>query len=98
MLRVGNREVRRGAAGLDLRWVFSGMNPPDAALVALEVVSRLPPAYQAPFLLRHLEGMGPEEIAEATGVDRAELRTAIDGARRLFERELKHSLEAAEQP
>ena len=98
MLRVGNREVRRGAAGLDLRWVFSGMQPGNAALVALEVVSRLPPAYQAPFLLRHLEGLGPEETAEAAGVDRAELRTAIDGARRLFERELKHSLEAAGQP
>jgi RNA polymerase sigma-70 factor (ECF subfamily) len=95
MLRVGAREVKRGAAGLDLRWVFSGMQPGDAALVALEVVSRLPPAYQAPFLLRFLEGMGGPEAAEAAGVEPAEFRTAVDGARRLFERELKHSLEGA---
>ena len=71
------------------------MKTVDAAN-ALEVVSRLPPAYQAPFLLRYLEGMNGPEAAEAAGVEAAEFRTAVDGARRLFERELKHSLEGAE--
>lgn len=95
MLRVGSREARKAGAGLDLRWVFAGLKPPDAALVALEVVARLPPSYQAPFLLRHLEGMPPAEVAEASGIAPAEVRTALDGARRLFERELKHAIEGA---
>ena len=39
--------------------------------------------------------MSYDEIAEATGVAAAEVRTALDGGRRLFERELKHGLEMA---
>jgi RNA polymerase sigma factor (sigma-70 family) len=95
LLRVGSREARKAGAGLDLRWVFSGMRGEDAALVALEVLSRLPPQYEVPFLLRHQEGMTAEEIADVTGASPAEVRTALDGGRRLFERELKHALEAA---
>ena len=89
------KEARRAGAGLDLRWVFSGMAPGDAARVALETFSRLPPQYEIPFLLRHLEGMSPAEIAEAAGVSPAEVRTALDSGRRLFERELKHAVEGA---
>jgi RNA polymerase sigma-70 factor (ECF subfamily) len=95
MLRVGSREARKAGAGLDLRWVFAGMRGEDAALVALEVLSRLPPQYEVPFLLRHLEGMTPAEIAESEGVSPAEVRTALDSGRRLFERELKHAIEGA---
>jgi RNA polymerase sigma-70 factor (ECF subfamily) len=95
ILRAGRREARKAGAGLDLRWVFAGLRPEDAALVVLEVASRLPPQYEVPFLLRHLEGMAPAEIAEATGASPAEVRTSLDSGRRLFERELKHALEGA---
>jgi RNA polymerase sigma-70 factor (ECF subfamily) len=95
MLRVGSRESKKAGASLELRWVLSGLKGEDAALVLLEVVGRLPPNYEVPFLLRHLEGMNPAEIAEVTGLGPAEVRTALDGARRLFERELKHGIEAA---
>ncbi len=95
MLRVGGREARKAGVSLELRWVFSGLKGEDAALVLLEVVARLPPNYEVPFLLRHLEGMGPAEIGEVTGLAPAEGRTALDGARRLFERELKRGIEAA---
>lgn len=95
MLRVGSREARRAGAALDLRAVMADLKGEDAALVLLEVLGRLPPNYEAPFLLRFLEGMSYEEIAEATGLPAAEVRTALDGGRRLFERELKHGLEMA---
>jgi RNA polymerase sigma-70 factor (ECF subfamily) len=95
MLRLGNREARKAGAGLDLRRVFSELKGDDAALVALEILSRLPPQYEVPFLLRHMEGLGPEEIADLVGLSPAEARTTLDSGRRLFERELKHALEAA---
>jgi RNA polymerase sigma-70 factor, ECF subfamily len=95
MLRVGGAESRKAAASLELRWIFRSLKGEDAALVLLEVVGRLPPNYEVPFLLRHLEGMSPPEIAEVTGLGPAEVRTALDGARRLFERELKRCVEGA---
>jgi len=95
MLRVGSAESRKAGASLELGWIFRSLKGEDAALVLLEVVGRLPPNYEVPFLLRHLEGMTPAEIAEVTGLGAAEVRTALDGARRLFERELKHGIEGA---
>lgn len=95
MLRVGGREARKAGAGLDLRWVMAGLQGDDAALVLLEVVGRIPPSYEIPFLLRHVEGMSPAEIADVLGLPAAEVRTVLDGARRLFERDLKHAIEGA---
>ncbi len=95
MLRVGSAESRKASASLELPWVFRSLKGEDAALVLLEVAGRLPPNYEVPFLLRHLEGMAPAEIAEVTGLGPAEVRTALDGARRLFERELKRCVEGA---
>lgn len=95
MLRVGGAESKKAGASLELPWVFRSLKGEDAALVLLEVVGRLPPNYEVPFLLRHLEGMSPAEIAEVTGAAPGEVRTALDGARRLFERELKHCIEGA---
>jgi RNA polymerase sigma-70 factor (ECF subfamily) len=95
MLRVGGAEAKKAGASLELRWIFRSLKGEDAAFVLLEVADRLPPNYVAPFLLRHLEGMAPAEIAEATGLGVAEVRTALDGARRLFERELKRCVEGA---
>lgn len=96
MLRVGSREAKRAAGPMELRKVLSDLPRDEAALVILEVLGRLPPHYEAPFLLRYMEGMGVPEIAEVTGLPDAEVRTVLDGARRLFERELKRGLEAAE--
>jgi RNA polymerase sigma-70 factor, ECF subfamily len=95
MLRVGDKEAKRAGASLELRWVFRSLKGEEAALLLLETLHRLPPAYEVPFLLRHLEGMGPAEIAEVTGLGAGEVRTALDGGRRLFERELRHAIEAA---
>jgi RNA polymerase sigma-70 factor (ECF subfamily) len=95
MLRVGSKEAKKAGASLELRWVLKGLNGEDAALVLLEVVGKLPPSYEGPFLLRHLEGMGQGEIADVTGLTAAEVRTALDGGRRLFERELRHRIEEA---
>ncbi len=96
MLRVGSREARRASGALELRRVLSDLRGEDAALVLLEVLGRLPANYEVPFLLRHLEGMSVPEIAEAAGLPAGEVRTALDGGRRLFERELRHGLESAE--
>jgi DNA-directed RNA polymerase specialized sigma24 family protein len=74
---------------------MGGLPKPDAALVLLEVLGRLPPTYEVPMLLHHIEGMAAAEIAEVTGQTPAEVRTALDGGRRLFERELRHGLEMA---
>jgi RNA polymerase sigma-70 factor (ECF subfamily) len=95
MLRVGDGEAKKASASLELRWVFRSLKGEDAALLLLEIAGRLPPNYEAPFLLRHLEGMGPAEIAEVTGLPPAEVRTALDGGRRLFEREMRRAMEAA---
>lgn len=95
MLRVGSREAKRASGALDLRKVMADLRGEDGALVLLEVAGRLPPAYEVPFLLRYLEGMRTAEIAEVTGQTAAEVRTAVDGGRRLFERELRHGLELA---
>lgn len=95
MLRVGGREAKRASGPLELRKVMADLRGEDGALVLLEVAGRLPPAYEIPFLLRYLEGMGLPEIAEVTGQTPAEARTAVDGGRRLFERELRHGLEMA---
>lgn len=95
MLRVGGREAKRASGGLDLPAVLKDLRPADAALVLLEVLARIPPAYEIPFLLRYVEGMGIADIAEVTGQTPAEVRTALDGGRRLFERELRHGLETA---
>ena len=96
MLRVGSREAKRASGALELRKVMSDLKGEDAALVLLEVLGRLPPTYEVPFLLRHLEGMTVLEISETTGLSAGEVRTALDGGRRLFERELRHGLELAE--
>jgi len=95
MLRVGSREAKRAGGALDLRKVMADLRGEDGALVLLEVAGRLPPAYEVPFLLHYLEGMGTAEIAEVTGQNAVETRTALDGGRRLFERELRHGLERA---
>jgi RNA polymerase sigma-70 factor (ECF subfamily) len=95
MLRVGSREAKRASGALELRRVLADLKGEDAALVLLEVLGRLPPTYEVPFLLRHLEGMAAPEIAEVTGSPVAEVRAALDGGRRLFERELRRGLEAA---
>jgi len=95
MLRIGSREAKRAGAGLDLRRVLIDLKGEDGALVLLEVLGRLPPAYEVPFLLRYMEGMSAADIAEVTGQTAAEVRTALDGGRRLFERDLKHWLEMA---
>jgi RNA polymerase sigma-70 factor (ECF subfamily) len=95
LLRVGKEEARRTGASLELRWVFRNLKGEDAALLLLEILGRLPPNYEGPFLLRHLEGMEPDAIAEATGLTPAEVATALDGGRRLFERELKRAVEEA---
>lgn len=95
MLRVGSREARRSGTALDFRTVMKDLPSEEGALVCLEVLARLPPTYEVPFLLRHLEGMGYADIAEVTGQTLAEVRTALDSGRRLFEREFKHALELA---
>jgi RNA polymerase sigma-70 factor (ECF subfamily) len=95
MLRVGSQEAKKAGASLELSWVLSGLKGEEAALVLLETASRLPPNYEAPFLLLHLEGMAPAEIGEVTGLGPAEVRAALDGGRRLFERELRRAIEAA---
>ena len=95
MLRVGSREAKRIGAALDLRTVMRDLRGEEGALVLFEVLGRLPPTYEAPFLLRYMEGMGAAEIAEVTGQTIAEVRTTLDAGRRLFERELRHGLEMA---
>jgi RNA polymerase sigma-70 factor (ECF subfamily) len=95
MLRVGADEAKKAGASLELRWVFRSLKGEEAALLLLEIAGRLPPNYEAPFLLRHLEGLGPAEIADVTGLPPAEVRTALDGGRRLFEREMRRAIEAA---
>lgn len=95
MLRVGSREAKRVSGALHLRTVLADLRPEDAALVLLEVLGRLPPTYEVPMLLHYLEGMGAADIAAVTGQTAAEVRTAMDGGRRLFERELRHGLEQA---
>ncbi|MCK6480249.1 MAG: RNA polymerase sigma factor [Planctomycetaceae bacterium] len=97
MLRVGSREAKRLSGALHLPTVMGSLPKPDAALVLLEVLGRLPPTYEVPMLLHHIEGMAVPEIAEVTGQTAAEVRTALDGGRRLFERELRHGLEMAGQ-
>jgi RNA polymerase sigma-70 factor (ECF subfamily) len=94
-LRLGAREARRAGGNLELRRVLADLKGEEAAGVLLEAAAKLPPNYQMPFLLRHLEGMSHGEIAEATGIAAAEVPTALEGGRRLLERELKHALEAA---
>ncbi len=95
LLRPRPGEARGAGPALDLRPVLSPMVGEDAALVVMETVAKLPPNYQVPFLLRYLEGMSYAAIAEATDFPVQEVHTAIDGARRLFEREFRFALEKA---
>jgi RNA polymerase sigma-70 factor (ECF subfamily) len=98
MLRVGPDEARRTGPAVDLRTVLRRLSPPDAGLLLLEVASRLPPNYEIPFLLRYLEGLDYAAVAETTGVPLAEVRTALDSGRRLFEREFRFAVEKAGGP
>ena len=95
MLRVGSREAKRVGGGLHLGTVMKDLRKEDAALVLLEVLGRLPQTYEVPMLLHYIEGMGAAGIAEVTDQTAAEVRTSLDGGRRLFERELRHGLESA---
>jgi RNA polymerase sigma-70 factor (ECF subfamily) len=95
MLRVGAEDARRSGAAVDLRTALGRLGGPDAAFLLLEVASRLPPNYEVPFLLRYLEGLDYGAVAETTGVTVADVRTALDSGRRLFEREFRFSMEKA---
>ena len=64
-------------------------------VIVQRALQQLPENYRLVTVLRYYHDMSYEEIAEATGLPPAEVRTALDGGRRLFERELKHGLEMA---
>jgi RNA polymerase sigma-70 factor (ECF subfamily) len=51
---------------------------------AVEVLGSLPPEQRRVFLLRHVEGLGYEEIAEVTGYDAGRVRSTLQNARRNF--------------
>ncbi|MHC4473598.1 MAG: RNA polymerase sigma factor [Planctomycetota bacterium] len=72
----------------DLEEVFGDLPPERAAWMLVEASTFVPAHQQAMFLLRYLEGMSYEEIAEFTGTAVDEVGKALTAARRLYEREL----------
>lgn len=96
MFRISPEEAKKQSGTVDLRANLGKMHPDDAALVVLELVGRLPPQYEAPLLLRLVEGMRYGDIGALTGKTAVEVRTTLDGARRLFEREFRFGMERAE--
>ncbi|MHC4924657.1 MAG: RNA polymerase sigma factor [Planctomycetota bacterium] len=96
MLRVGSEETGKSSGPVDLKTVLGDMQTRDAALILLEIIGRLPPNYEGPILLRYLEGMSYAEIAGVLDVNTADVRTDLDSAWKLLEREFRLGMERAE--
>lgn len=87
---------RAGRGPVDLAALLGDQPHALGARLLLEALSRLPPRYRLPLLLRHVEGLGYDEIASVLGVPRTAMGSALAGGRQLFERELGYLLRGSE--
>jgi RNA polymerase sigma-70 factor (ECF subfamily) len=78
-------------------WEASGSDTPYREVEQAEVASAiergiqaLPPLYRESFVLRHLEGLGYEEMSAILGVHRDTLKMRVYKARTLLARSLSH--------